>query len=180
MGRWVVIAVMAAGMGSAGCSKPAHLVPAGAPSCPPATPVPVAAAASPAAAPSVNPLGALEGTGTDRMAVVVLMVPGGGDPSIPKQRHEYKLSLAADADSAAVEVDGQPLGAARVQHLTPAALARLGTRAPVMPVRPTTVPRVRPLPAEPLPARPERNRIMPTSMQPATYVPPPNGAPIID
>jgi hypothetical protein len=109
-----------------------------------------------------------------------LMVPGGGDPSVPKQRHEYKLSLAADADSAAVEVDGQALGAARVQHLTPATVARLGTRAPVVPVHPATVPRVRTLPAEPLPPRPGRNRMLPTTMQPAAYVPTPNGAPIID
>jgi len=125
-------------------------------------------------------LAALDGVGAERMAVVVLMVPGGGDPSVPRQRHEYKLSLAADADSAAVEVDGQPLGAARVQHLAPSALARLGTRVPVVPVRAATVSRARPPVPEAAPARAARNRMLPTTMQPAAFVPPPNGAPIID
>jgi len=176
MGRWVAIAALVAGFAGAGCSKPAHVSSSASPTCPPPPP-PHPAALPPAAA---DPLAGLEGGAGERMAVVVLMVPGGGDPNVPKQRHEYKLSLAADADSAAVEVDGQPLGAARVQHLAPSALARLGSRAPVVPVRATVAPRARPPAADPLPARSARNRTLPTTMQPAAYVPPPNGAPIID
>jgi len=186
MGRWVLMAVMAAGMGSAaGCAKPVRLAPAQAPSCPPALPAATARSATPPPAPSgpaVSPdtLAALEGVGAERMAVVVLMVPGGGDPSVPKQRHEYKLSLAADADSAAVEVDGQPLGAARVQHLSPSTVARLATHAPVVPVRPTTLPRVRPPVPEAFPSRAARSRSLPAGMQPAAFLPLSNGAPIID
>lgn len=177
-GRWIAIAAMATGVGSAGCSKPARAPRPVAPNCPVVVPASVPPVAKPTAA--VDPSAALGAVDGERMAVVVLMVPGGGDPNIPKQPHEYKLSLAADADSAAVEVDGQPMGAARVQHLLPAALARLGAHAAaVAPARPA--PRPRPVGPDVLPAvRPPRARMMPTNMQPASFVPPPNGAPIID
>jgi|GEM_PF-3257937 len=185
MGRWVLMAVMAAGMGNAaGCAKAARLAPGPSPSCPPAM---SAAAVRPATPPpsggpavSADTLAALEGVGAERMAVVVLMVPGGGDPRVPRQRHEYKLSLAADADSAAVEVDGQPLGAARVQHLSPSTVARLGAAAPVVPVRPAAPPRVRPPVPQALPSRAARSRAVPSGMQPAAFMPLSNGAPIID
>ena len=175
-GRWIAVAAMAAGVGSAGCSKPARVPPpralAPAPSCPVVVPAPTPAAAK--TLPAADALAALDPSDAARMAVVVLMVPGGGDPNVPKQRHEYKLSLAADADSAAVEVDGQPMGAARVQHLLPASLARLGPRPAEPPRRPRSAP------AEAGPARAPRMRMLPTTMQPASFVPPPNGAPIID
>lgn len=179
MGRWIAIAAMAAGVGSAGCSKPVPLAPP-APSCSAAPHAAVVVPAPPVAR-APDPLASLEAPDAERMAVVVLMVPGGGDPNVPKQRHEYKLSLAADADSAAVEVDGQPMGAARVQHLLPAALARLGARgtATAAPARQSSV-RSSVVVPEALPARAPRSRMMPTTMQPASFVPPPNGAPIID
>jgi len=179
--RSVVIAAMAAGMAAAGCSKPAHVTPPAASSCPAIPPSSIAAAPVPVekAAPA-DPGAAFDGPGAERLAVVVLMVPGGADPSVPRQRHEYKLSLAADADTAAVEVDGEPMGAARVQHLSPSTLSRVATRVPVAPARPAAAAHPRPTPAEPIPARPSRVRMMPTNMQPAAYVPPPNGAPIID
>lgn len=178
MGRWVVIAAIT-GLGSAGCAKPPHVPVAPAPpacAAPPAAPAPTAAKV--AAAPDT--LAALAPGDAERMAVVVLMVPGGGDPSVPKQRHEYKLSLAADADSAAVEVDGQPMGAARVQHLSSASLAGLRTRAATAPSPRPAVVRPRPPAPEAMPVRAQRLRIVPTTMQPASFVPPPNGAPIID
>src|SRR3569623_1692625 len=171
-GRWIAIAAMAAGVGSAGCSKPARAPRPVAPNCPVVVPASVPPVAKPAAA--VDPSAARGAVDGERMAVVVLMVPGGGDPNIPKQPHEYKLSLAAAADSAAVEVDGQPMGAARVQHLLPVSLARLGPRPAEPPRRPRSAP------AEGGPARAPRMRMLPTTMQPATFVPPPNGAPIID
>ena len=119
------------------------------------------------------------------MAVVVLMVPGPGGPNGPRQPHEYKLSLAADADSAAVEVDGQPMGAARVQHLTPSAIARLGSRGgpTPQPPEPAFAPRPRPFAPDLTPTRTARSRVVPTSMRPRELVPfsqNPNGAPIID
>lgn len=176
-GRWVVMVAIAAGVGGAGCSRPAPVAPR--PPSPPSCPAVPVAPAPTAKVPPADPLAAFDPAGAERMAVVVLMLPGGGDPGVPKQRHEYKLFLAADANSAAVEVDGQPMGAARVQHLSPATLARLSTRAPIAAVRPATV-RPRPAPPEAIPERVARARMLPTNMQPATYVPPPNGAPIID
>jgi len=179
MSRFVIFAAMATWAGSAGCAKPAPATaPAPATVCPPKAAAPAVSTAPPAAA-------AVDSPGDERMAVVVLMVPGGGGPNGPSQPHEYRLSLAADSASAAVEVDGQPMGAARVQHLSPTAIARLGTRGgpPPQLSGPALTPRPRPISPDLAPTRTARSRILPATMRQrelSPYGENPNGAPIID
>jgi hypothetical protein len=115
-----------------------------------------------AAAPApVAPAGAGGASGSG-MAVVILMLPGsetkgGVAASRPGAPHTYQLSLSADANSAVIQVDGQPAVTAPVQRIYPSTpSAPSPSRAPaVAALRAPAVVAPRPV------AAPARNRYLP-------------------
>lgn len=216
MGHFVFYVCLTATIVGAGCAKPSPRAaggstnPAVVASAAPAgdgRPASAAAPASVVAAPAVARApeaevelvgkGGASGAGNG-MAVVIVMLPATGESPGSAHPHKYRLSLTADTENATVEVDGQPMGAARIQHVYPQmkperASARTSPVAAPVAV-PVAVPVLAPSPGLPLAGlrgiedvhvRPPRVRATPITTRPFGVSSPDialtsNGAPIID
>jgi hypothetical protein len=173
---------------SDGAMKGAALTPAGGRLGPVVvSPAPVAVAAAPDA--EVELVGAAGASGAaNGMAVVIVMLPATDEANGAGHPHKYKLSLTADTENASVEVDGQPMGAARIQRVYPQMRperAPARTPLPVAAAPSLDLPLAAPRGIEDARARSPRVRATPTPTRPLGAPSPPimlssNGAPIID